>query len=352
MGSRCSVSQGAGLWHRVHRTIAPHNKVTLHCAQTALSSLLWRQGLMCIARILPSPTNVHIVHGNTLRSTDDKEVLRVAHALVLADIRGHTIALIDTEKNLYLVDLEHPTLVRKAACIKTPTSIALLGPRTVLVADKAGDVSQFVFGDTAVSTSVLLGHLSIVTALCTTETLLVSADRDEKIRSSLLATPFVIDRFLLGHAAYVASIAVVHEHTLASVDGDGVLKLWDLQTGCELDEMRTGLREPLALVVHGDRIAIAADGSSTMTLFRVKDHVLSLLQSIPFDSEVTACAFDTSGSLYVATVPAQVHLVHKDGGVSLLAVFPAVPEKLLRPDQLYRGHLRKDLARIRRNRHE
>ena len=78
------------------------------------------------------------------------------------------------------------------------------------------------------------------------ECLVMTADRDEKIKISRYPQTFVIENFCLGHTSFVSSICPLSEHLLASggvflqffefniaqaLGGESVIHLWDISSG-------------------------------------------------------------------------------------------------------------------------
>uniref|UniRef100_A0A3Q4GGE4 Uncharacterized protein n=1 Tax=Neolamprologus brichardi TaxID=32507 RepID=A0A3Q4GGE4_NEOBR len=68
---------------------------------------------------------------------------------------------------------------------------------------------------------------------------IITADRDEKIRVSHLRSPYNIQSFCLGHRQFVSALQILsaHPHWLLSGSGDGTLKLWDYESGSELQSL-------------------------------------------------------------------------------------------------------------------
>jgi WD40 repeat protein len=65
--------------------------------------------------------------------------------------------------------------------------------------------------------------------------LIFTSDRDEKIRVSQFPSTYRIEGFLLGHEAFVSSVAVLSSKGLCvSIGGDNTLRLWDFTTCQEL----------------------------------------------------------------------------------------------------------------------
>ncbi|VDD78438.1 unnamed protein product, partial [Mesocestoides corti] len=65
--------------------------------------------------------------------------------------------------------------------------------------------------------------------------LIGSCDRDEKIRISRFAQPYVIESFCLGHTKPISDIVFLDDIRLISVAGDGFLRLWNSVEGIQLD---------------------------------------------------------------------------------------------------------------------
>lgn len=105
----------------------------------------------------------------------------------------------------------------------------------VLVADKSGDVyAYWTDGDAAAAGGRhLLGHLSMPLDILVTpdREFVVTCDRDEKIRVSRYPNAYNIERFCLGHAAFVTKIAALKGGVLLSASGDGTLKFWRYARG-------------------------------------------------------------------------------------------------------------------------
>ncbi|KAI8615659.1 hypothetical protein BC830DRAFT_1049044, partial [Chytriomyces sp. MP71] len=78
---------------------------------------------------------------------------------------------------------------------------------------------------------LLLGHCSMITNMILNREsgLLLTSDRDEKIRVSLFPDTFEIEGFCLGHRGFITSIRVLpgRPDELISGGGDGLLLFWD-----------------------------------------------------------------------------------------------------------------------------
>ncbi|XP_068602734.1 tRNA (guanine-N(7)-)-methyltransferase non-catalytic subunit wdr4 isoform X2 [Brachionichthys hirsutus] len=105
----------------------------------------------------------------------------------------------------------------------------------LLAADKSGDVYSFSVVAPQAGGELRMGHLSMVLAVTLTpdDRYVITADRDEKIRVSRLASPYSIQSFCLGHRQFVSALLVPSDQRrwLLSGSGDGTLKLWDYESG-------------------------------------------------------------------------------------------------------------------------
>lgn len=154
-------------------------------------------------------------------------------ACISAD--GQWVVVADIFKGVHVLRMD---AVQETWCHfkseKAPTAMVITEADearvVVLVADRHGDVTRIVMAGRAVEESaVVTGHVSIVTDMAVSGDLLVTADRDEKLRVTSLAKPHAIQAFLLGHTEYVAAVGVAHGGRFAvSASGDGSLRTWRL----------------------------------------------------------------------------------------------------------------------------
>jgi tRNA (guanine-N(7)-)-methyltransferase subunit TRM82 len=124
-------------------------------------------------------------------------------------------------------------LLKRATCmIFTENDILLVG-------DEFGEVFSFSLDDTKEGT-LLLGHVSQICDIQVDSLYIITADRDEKIRVSLLKAPFVIESFCLGHLQFVSQLGWLEtEHVLISGGGDMKLMAWDIKSGTCLASIDT-----------------------------------------------------------------------------------------------------------------
>lgn len=109
----------------------------------------------------------------------------------------------------------------------------------VLVSEKTGEAVAMPFPDIARGLKTLLGHTtSMIThmALTRDSQLLITADRDEKIRVSRFPQTSIVESYCLGHKASITRVACVHflqtsTDLLVSTSLDNTLKLWSVASG-------------------------------------------------------------------------------------------------------------------------
>ena len=130
-----------------------------------------------------------------------------------------------------------PDLVYKSPKRCSALTFAQLKENTLLLGgDMCGDIIAY-STDNVQKRQLLLGHTASaitsikVATLDNNQQVILSADRDEKVRISHFPACFVIDGFLLGHTAFVSSIDVSQgTKKCITCSGDGSVILWDFTT--------------------------------------------------------------------------------------------------------------------------
>lgn len=182
------------------------------------------------------------------------------------DPTGAWLLSADDTKTVRLWRTADWTVAHTFKTVKKPTCAAFsLDGSHAFVGDKFGDV---VVGATASGASApLLGHYcSTISSMAVSldGRLLATADRDNKVRVSLLpADPIKgaheIHSYCLGHVAFVTSVAFVRGDDAATgvvtASGDGSIRLWDHLSGEQLAMVQ--LTQP-----PEDGAAAAADGEA------------------------------------------------------------------------------------------
>ncbi|XP_011471936.2 tRNA (guanine-N(7)-)-methyltransferase non-catalytic subunit WDR4 isoform X1 [Oryzias latipes] len=172
---------------------------------------------------------------DTSEETGNDEVLAVA-----TSASGKLLALTDDTKRLVLFGCE-PSW----RCISTRWVVrrctALTFSRAedeLLLADKSGDVYSFSVVEAQRDGELKLGHLSMLLAVVISpdDRFIITADRDEKIRVSHRRSPYNIQAFCLGHRQFVSALHIPagRPDWLLSGSGDGTVKLWEFESGRQL----------------------------------------------------------------------------------------------------------------------
>uniref|UniRef100_H3GIT0 Uncharacterized protein n=2 Tax=Phytophthora ramorum TaxID=164328 RepID=H3GIT0_PHYRM len=146
----------------------------------------------------------------------------------------------------YELDLAAKTLLLKAsrsvprsATCMTVGHLTLPNGETkyaVVVGQKTGEAVAVPFPDVDRDLKTLLGHTtSMVTHVAVNHdsSLLLTADRDEKLRVSRFPNASIIESYCLGHAASLTKVAcsAVTPQLVVSTSMDNTLKLWEMTTG-------------------------------------------------------------------------------------------------------------------------
>ncbi|XP_034550564.1 tRNA (guanine-N(7)-)-methyltransferase non-catalytic subunit wdr4 [Notolabrus celidotus] len=181
--------------------------------------------------------------GGTSEETGSDKVLAFA-----VSPSGKMVALTDDNKRLVLFQSQPSWKCVSVRWVVRRCS-ALLFSQTeeeLLAADKSGDVYSFSVTETQKEGELKMGHLSMLLAVAVSpdNKFLITADRDEKIRVSDLRSPYNIQSFCLGHEQFVSALLIpaAHPHWLLSGSGDGTLKLWEFESGrnlqsCDLSDL-------------------------------------------------------------------------------------------------------------------
>ena len=110
--------------------------------------------------------------------------------------------------------------------------------------------------------------------------LLLTADRDEKIRISRFPSTHVIEGYLLGHNEYVTGISIIPSSSsllVVSCGGDMTVRLWDVRRMREIcitstcDNCSNTNEIPTAITVSecGQIVAVIFDKSNRLSLYKI-----------------------------------------------------------------------------------
>lgn len=157
------------------------------------------------------------------------------------------LAVATSDKSLYLFEigadgageeklkfLSRRLVSRASSCMTFAASGDFL-----VVCDKGGDCYRYDCDDYKKPGRWLLGHMSQVLDVVVTgdEKLIITSDRDEKIRVTNHPDCHTIETFCLGHGEFVSQLAFLAKADktyLLSLSGDKTLRFWDFTKGAEL----------------------------------------------------------------------------------------------------------------------
>ncbi|XP_052896634.1 tRNA (guanine-N(7)-)-methyltransferase non-catalytic subunit wuho [Anopheles moucheti] len=190
------------------------------------------------------------------------EYLPIANVLAvsLSDKTLRCYTLHQDGEKLYSTPLGDsiPT-VRTIVCMK------FLSQRGVLIGSDKSDCFEFdVLGKSGQTSKWILGHMSQILGLAVSddERLIITCDRDEKIKVSSYPDCHNIECYCLGHLEYVGGIEVIPSQKLVSVSGDRTLRVWDFADGKEICQL------PLPDPAVGLTIQKATDDSEMLCVVR------------------------------------------------------------------------------------
>lgn len=258
-------------------------------------------------------------------SADDDERLA---AVAVADRWAVTAS---TNKALRCYDLEANALASVGVAPRRPSALALGGlPQGGLAAafSCGGDLWALPVPRLEDATPVFcLGHTtSVITHVAfppERADVVVTSDRNEKIRVSKWPQATVIECFCLGHTSFVSRVAFVGAERLVSCGGDGTVRLWE--AGREVACASCGEGVVCACLAVGDsRLAV---GDAERPVARVYDHALGLVSTLALPAHPIDLVFRGGSSLLVLVADATVVLCEfaaeacdaKSGGAADLA---------------------------------
>ncbi|KAI9099936.1 WD40-repeat-containing domain protein [Phlyctochytrium arcticum] len=230
------------------------------------------------------------------------------------------IAVSTESKELLVWDFARGERVSQRTAIKRANCLDFTRDgKKVLCGDKFGDVYSISAIDSNEKEGLILGHVSMLTAmtLAPEGNFLLTADRDEKIRVSKYPLAFDIVEFCLGHTDFVSSLHIPYgSKTLLSGGGDNEIFVWSYLEGKLLQKLPLGhipKTEKIAIVritsCNVNRtVAVAVEGKSEVYLFQSPADAAQPLQALlPLSTPrpVLDVLFDADGKLWVALEPAQ-----------------------------------------------
>lgn len=159
----------------------------------------------------------------------------------------YAVARLDKSLCLYCIDPSSEDIVKKPTTIHFTNKrvwslcFANVGSLSVVITgDVAGDAWSFSLTNSSKDGSnsrLLLGHTaSMLSAVDVIDNrLLITADRDEKLRISPFPNTHLIEAYLLGHGEFISCFQVSPDrNTMGSGSGDKTLRLWNMKSFKEI----------------------------------------------------------------------------------------------------------------------
>ena len=270
------------------------------------------------------------------------------------------LCAIYSDKSVHVFDIENGAILSTHVMPKRPVALTVArlneSQCTILIADKAAEVWALDLPYLQNSLRILGHTASIITDLRINHesSLLITADRDEKIRVSRFPQTVGIEAYCLGHTSVVTSIdfiSIGSKQFLVSTGRDYKLILWDHSNGqvlhsCQLKDDNPFRVEPgYSLVEKGLNVHDDADGvdgdktydQSTVGCFPMRviaspgaigSFVALIFKDLPyikvFCVKSSSQAFENGKEMSVRFAEPPCDLVFQGDGL-LVAILPSPP---------------------------
>jgi tRNA (guanine-N(7)-)-methyltransferase subunit TRM82 len=195
----------------------------------------------------------------------------------------------------------------------------------IIYSDKFGEVFSSPVSRPNEQPKVLLGHVSILTEVLLSPggDLLLSADRDEKIRVSQYPKAYNIEAYCLGHTQFVSRICIPTSQpsVLFSGSADGTVRVWRYVVGelLHTEDLKRGDAEkrivtlPVAFSDEKQTLVVLVEGVNSAFLFKLVDgKELKEVQQLALPAAPWDATFDKEDNLWVST-SAGVHVFSSGG---------------------------------------
>lgn len=233
------------------------------------------------------------------------------------------IAFGGDDKVLRAWDLSEDKLICAKSIPKRVTEMHFDKKDRVVFADKFGDVFKVNLydgkedvADEGGESECILGHISTISCMkldpeCK---VIVTGDRDEKVRISRYPDAYNIITYCLGHKSSILGITFCNPDILCSGAADGFIKLWDWKNGgsevFSTEPCKEGSdgENAESVVIPADYhsktqiVAVLAEEKKSVWLYKFleSEKKLELVKKLDMPAVPTTCKFVEDGSLLVA----------------------------------------------------
>lgn len=173
----------------------------------------------------------------------------------------------------------------------------------IIAGDLTGDATAFPLDRPNHKGRLLLGHTaSMLTGVrvALQGTVLLTCDRDEKVRISQFPNTAIVQGYLLGHKAFVSCMDVAMKWCV-TCGGDSTVRLWNITTFQEVSQVDTQEKLPtrVAISLHGSFVAVIYEGLPTLDIYQLDNGTMTLMEQQQCSAQPLAVVFSTDSDFFV-----------------------------------------------------
>ncbi|XP_058814090.1 tRNA (guanine-N(7)-)-methyltransferase non-catalytic subunit wuho [Topomyia yanbarensis] len=276
-----------------------------------------------------------------LQDHQNKEINEEKINIVSAEVHETILAVSTSDKSLLLYESEDFSkagslkLLSRRFVARTTSCMKFAGSgEFIVVCDKGGDCYAYDCKDFTKPGQWLFGHMSQVLDVLINpdESLIITSERDEKIRVTRCPESHNIETFCLGHTEFVSHLeflATSNCSLLLSLSGDKTLRVWEYKTGKEL------FRKELKLPGTKLTTKLLHDGSTLAVVLCYKPNTLAVYRIIIKDT--FRCEFiqklNTAPNIVLSTITFDNHFnllaltIEEDTSIVALKMYDFDQEK-------------------------
>ena len=250
---------------------------------------------MCICRTYPYILNYR----------NEKQTIQLDDAAIVAGSlheRGEKVCVTTTDKMVFVYDTKQSKMLVKAKLVKKVISVTFAGD-IVLLGDKYGNVYvlkgngdlENVLGHTASSILCML-HDSV-------NGLLLTGDREEKIRVSRFPKVAIIERFCFGHKSAITAMCSISHNNMVSSSTDGSIIVWNHLQGRIVQRINLDKDTFASKLSYSGSLGVLAALTNVKTLqlyFRTKNGEFKLGHTVSLSVECLDISFVSKTSSLLA----------------------------------------------------